>query len=218
MPQDHGIVDHEPSGAGVVLASTSRWRRSILEAAGVRCATAAPDVDEASIHGSGPVEVAERRALAKAQAVARHHPGALVIGADQVVHLDGEVIGKPASDAEWMRRLVAFRGRTHDLTTAVALVQDGQPNDIFAVHTRVRFRADATDEELAAYIAYGEARGCAGGYMVEQRGVWLVEAVDGDWTNVVGLPVFQLVSRLRARGFRLVADGFGRPPHGRAQP
>jgi septum formation protein len=108
-----------------------------------------------------------------------------------------------------MTRLTAFRGRTHLLTTAVALVGGGWPEELFSVDTRVRFRADVTDAELRAYIAHGEARGCAGGYMVEQRGVWLIETIDGDWTNVVGLPVFDLVTRLRKRGFRLLPDGTG---------
>ncbi|HCH64239.1 MAG TPA: hypothetical protein DFR83_15655 [Deltaproteobacteria bacterium] len=170
----------------------------------------ASGVNESEITGDSPRDVARNRAGAKALAVARQFPDALVIGADQVVHLDDEPIGKPRSAADWMQRLRAFRGRTHLLTTAVALVGGGVPEEHFSVDSRVRFRADVSDEELAAYIAHGEAQGCAGGYMVEQRGVWLIEAIDGDWTNVVGMPIFHLVGRLRCRGFRLHADGLGR--------
>ena len=210
MPHESDLVGTTSDPPDIVLASASPWRRAMLSAAGVRCVATESSVDEQAVVGSGPIDTARLRALAKARDVARSHPSALVIGADQVVHLDGETIGKPACDDDWMRRLRAFRGRTHDLSTAVALVEPGRPDELFSVHTRVRFRADATDDELAAYVAHGEARGCAGGYMVEQRGVWLVEAVDGDWTNVVGLPVFELVTRLRARGYRLRPDGMGR--------
>lgn len=205
------VTGAEGAPSGLVLASTSRWRQSLLAAAGVRCTTADPAVDEASIGGSDPVDVARRRALAKARAVSARQPGALVIGADQVVHLDGETIGKPASEAEWRARLAAFRGRQHQLTTAVALVDGRSADEVFDVQTLVRFRADLDDAELEAYIRFGEARGCAGGYMVEQRGAWLVESLDGDWTNVVGMPVFALIGRLRTRGYRLGPDGLGVP-------
>ena len=194
----------------VVLASSSPWRQRILLDAGIRCTAVASGINESGIVADSPREIARLRAEAKAHDVAERFPSALVIGADQVVHLDGEPIGKPRSEADWMSRLRAFRGRTHLLTTAVALVGGAAPPEVFAVDTRVRFRADVSDLELRAYVDHGEARGCAGGYMVEQRGVWLIEAIDGDWTNVVGLPVFELVGRLRRRGYRLHSDGFGR--------
>lgn len=209
------LDSEQMEGAGgdgtVVLASSSPWRQRILLDAGIRCMAVASGVNESGIVGDSPREIAHLRAEAKARAVAERFPNALIIGADQVVHLDGEPIGKPRSEADWMLRLRAFRGRTHLLTTAVALVGGTAPPEVFAVDTRVRFRADVSDVELRAYIDHGEARGCAGGYMVEQRGVWLIEAIDGDWTNVVGLPVFELIGRLRRRGYRLHADGFGRP-------
>ena len=203
------VLNEVEPGPVVVLASSSAWRRAILSSAGVRCIAAASRVDESKIGGSTPVEVARARALAKARCVAADHPGALVIGADQVVHLDGEVIGKPRGDDDWLARLRAFRGRTHSLTTAVALLTLGEPEEVFEVHSAVRFRADVGDAELQAYIEHGEARGCAGGYMVEKRGAWLIEAVEGDWTNVVGLPVFEVITRLRARGYRFSPTGFG---------
>ena len=135
-------------------------------------------------------------------AVARRHPGRLVLGADQVIHLDGEAIGKPPCDEIWRARLMAMRGRRHALTTAIAL-WDGQLLECEAVTTIVQFRSDITDAEIDAYIGCGEARGCAGGYMVERRGAWLVESIEGDWLNVVGLPVLKVVSMLRTRGWRM---------------
>ncbi len=155
------------------------------------------------------MKVARMRALAKARCVAARRPGQLVLGADQVVHLDGEWIGKPTDAEDWLRRLQAFRGRAHLLTTAVALVDD-RGEECFSVDSVVRFRQDLTDDDLRAYILHGEAAGCAGGYMVEGRGAWLVESIEGDWTNVVGLPVFAVVGRLRNRGWRLASDGLAR--------
>lgn len=186
----------------VVLASSSRWRAGLLSDAGLACEACAPEVDEALIVGNGPTDTARLRAQAKAEAVARSRPDDLVIGADQVIHLDGATIGKPRDDADWLQRLKGLRGRTHQLTTAVAIVQSGD-TEVFHVDTQVRFRADVHDDELRAYVAYGEARGCAGGYMVEKRGAWLVESIDGDWLNVVGLPVLHVITRLRARGWRM---------------
>jgi septum formation protein len=191
------------TGQRVVLASGSRWRRGLLADAGIPCDAVAPDVDEGLILGESPVVTARLRARAKASAVAAGHPGALVVGADQVVHLDGERFDKPVDAADQLRMLRALRGRTHDLTTAVCCVGPGAASTAFEVTSRVRFRADVTDTELDAYVATGEAAGCAGGYMVERRGAWLVAAVDGDWTNVVGLPVFALIDHLRGRGWRL---------------
>ncbi len=210
MALESGQIAVSEEECAIVLASSSPWRQRILLDAGIRCTALPSQVNEAAIAGATPREVACNRARAKAHAVWDRCPDALVIGADQVIHLDGEAIGKPRSNADWMARLAAFRGRTHLLTTAVVLVGGGGPEEQFSVDTRVRFRGDVTDDELRAYIAHGEARGCAGGYMVEQRGVWLIEAIDGDWTNVVGLPVFELVGRLRHRGFRLSSDGTGR--------
>ncbi len=185
----------------VMLASSSKWRASLLEEAGIPCESVKPDVEESEIVGKNPIDTARMRAEAKAQFVAAIHPERLVLGADQVIHLDGEAIGKPEDDVDWLARLQQLRGRVHLLTTAVALIQGGQV-ELFHVDTQVRFRADLTDEELRAYVEHGEARGCAGGYMIEKRGAWLVESIDGDWLNVVGLPVLHLIGRLRARGWR----------------
>ena len=186
----------------LILASTSTWRRQLLADAGIECDAIAPDVAESEIVGESPIDTARRRALAKALAVERTHAETIVVGADQVIDLDGETIGKPENDVVWKARLMALRGRSHELTTAVALV-DGQGTEVFHVTTKVLFRSDLSDAELDAYIASREAKGCAGGYMVERTGAWLVESIDGDWLNVLGLPVLELIGRLRARGWRL---------------
>ena len=190
----------------LILASSSPWRLAALCDAGIPCETVTPEVDEHTITNADPVALAVARAAAKARDVARRHPESLVVGADQVAHLDGEGFGKPTDPDDWMRRLRALRGRTHTLSTGVALAE-GEVIETFVVSTAVRFRADLRDEELDAYIRSGEGAGCAGGYQIERRGAWLIEAIDGDWWNVIGLPVLPLISRLRARGWGLVGAG-----------
>lgn len=186
----------------VVLASGSRWRRELLASTGLAVCAVESGVDEAAITADDPVALARSRARAKAERVARAHPDALVIGADQVVHLEGCAYGKPPDPDAHMAMLQSLRGREHTLTTAVCVVADGV-SETFEEHSRVRVRADVTDSEIGAYVASGEARGCAGGYMVERRGAWLVEHVAGDWNNVIGLPIRALVTHLRARGWQL---------------
>jgi septum formation protein len=196
-------------GGEVVLASGSAWRRGLLASTGLRVRAVAPGVDESAITSGDPVELASLRAVAKARAVSEANVEVLVIGADQVVHLAGQSFGKPRDPADHLSMLQALRGHVHRLTTAVCLRQAGD-EETFCVHSTVRVRGDATDGELRAYVASGEASGCAGGYMVEQRGAWLVEHVGGDWNNVIGLPIAAVLGRLRARGWRLPA-GEGAP-------
>ncbi len=200
------VAAQDPSPDALVLASGSKWRRSLLTDAGIISVADPARIDESAVTADDPVRLAGLRASAKAADVAGRWPGRVVLGADQVVHLDGEPFGKPPSDEAWLRMLKRLRGRVHQLTTAVTLMWPeaggGHVAESFAVHTAIRFRADLEDAELEAYVANGEARGCAGGYMVERSGAWLIEAVDGDWTNVVGLPVLAVIGRLRARGWR----------------
>lgn len=203
----------------LLLASTSPWRLTLLRDAGIPCEAVSPTIDERDVVAPDPVELAVARAVEKSRDVARRSPGALVIGADQVAHLDGEAFGKPSDAEDWLARLKQLRGRAHLLSTGVALCQHGddaggEPGvealETFVVTTEVRFRADLSDEELEDYVRLGEAAGCAGGYQVERRGAWMIEAVDGDWWNVIGLPVLPLIARLRARGWRL-RDALGEP-------
>jgi septum formation protein len=190
----------------IVLASGSVWRKGLLEAVGIGCSTYPPDVDESAIVGDTPRDVARARAAAKAAAVApRIEPGAVVIGADQVVHLEGRILGKPRDQQAHLSMLRGLRGRRHELITAVALFRSGPKALLhrrFEEITHLRMRADLTDAELEAYVACGEASGCGGGYMVESLGAQLFEGVEGDWYNVVGLPLFALIGELRSMGWR----------------
>ncbi len=190
----------------LILASGSRWRRAMLRRAGIPCRAVSPFIDEHAISGPFPRKVAEARARAKAEAVrARLGPGPLIIGADQVVHLEGVVLGKPRDEGAHLDMLLRMRGRSHELVTAVALFGGSEEAPIercFEVATRLTVRADLSDAELAAYVATGEARGCGGGYMIEALGAQLFERVEGDFNNVLGLPLFALIDELRALGWR----------------
>lgn len=191
----------------LVLASGSAWRLDLLHAAGIVCTAVRPAIHEHEVTALDPVDLACARALAKARDVAcRCGAGWWVIGADQVVHLGGEVFGKPADDAEHLAMLQRLRGRTHQLATGVAILAGGSGGEAaercLCEITRLTMRADLTDDELRAYVACGEARACGGGYMIERRGIQLFEKIDGDWTNVVGLPIIRLVGELRGLGWR----------------
>lgn len=185
----------------VVLASGSKWRKQVLEDAGVSCEAVASGVDERAIQIADPTCLARTLARLKAQAVAARRPDALVIGADQVAHLKGECFGKPADSDDHLRRLKQLRGRSHELVTGVCVVSPGGEEEIVDVTTRVHFRGDLSDGDLRAYVATGEGAGSAGGYEAEHRGAFLIERIEGDWFNVIGLPLYTLIPMLSRRGW-----------------
>ena len=191
------MSEHRP----IILASSSTWRLKLLNDAGIPATSQSAQINEYDIQGSDPVDIALKRATAKAFDVASAHPEALVIGADQVVYLDGQLFEKPKSALEWRQRLRLLRGQAHHLSTAVTLVQ-GDTIDQFVETTLVYFRAEIDEAHLDAYVSHGEAWGCAGGYMMEGHGAWLIERIEGDWQNVIGLPIFPLITRLYQLGYR----------------
>ena len=175
----------------------------------------APMVDESTILDDDPVALACARARAKADSVAR--ADCVVIASDQVIHLGSELFGKPASAAAHLAQLQSLRGRTHVLTDGVSVVTPTARRDFF-VQARVTLRGDLSDDELAAYVATEDGRGCAGGYRAEGPGAWLIEKVEGDWFTVVGLPVYQVLDALRSLGWRPEADRHIRRPLSHGSP
>ena len=170
----------------LTLASRSPQRRAILEQLGVDFTVAPADVDEET--DGEPRQVVVENALRKARAVA----GERVLGADTEVVLDGHVFGKPADEAEAETLLRRLSGRTHEVWGGIALCgEDGDERTASEV-TRVRFRR-LEEPDLRWYVATGEWRERAGGYAVQGRGAALVESVEGDFWNVVGLPVRELL-------------------------
>ncbi len=190
--------------SSVILASTSPWRLDLLRRAGVAARGVAPTCDESAIHHADPVTLASLRAAAKAASVRSSVPGvrdAIVIGADQVAHVDGEAFGKPRDADDHRARLRALRGRSHVLSVGVTVLHPAGELH-FVEHTTVWFREDLTDALLDAYVDTREGSGCAGGYAVEGLGAQLIARIDGDWTNVIGLPLFRVIDALRAIGCR----------------
>jgi len=189
----------------LLLASTSPTRRLLLESAALPVETASPDIDEraleASSRGLSPPALALRLARAKADAVASRHPGRVVIGADQVLELDGTIFHKPRDPDEARAQLARLAGRTHALHAAVALA--GTLNDGFVETARLTIRPLDT-RAIAAYVdCAGADKVCAsvGGYQLEGPGIHLFESVAGDHSTVLGLPLLPLLARLRAAGY-----------------
>jgi septum formation protein len=147
------------------------------------------DVDEDE-HGD-PAAVAEGNARRKARAV----PGELVLGADTVVALDGVIYGKPRDAAQAREFVARLAGRTHQVIGGIALSRDGAITDTAVEITQVRFRA-ATPATLDWYVATGEWQGRAGGYAIQGAGAALVAGIEGDYLNVVGLPLGRLLDLL----------------------
>ena len=183
-------------GERVVLASQSPSRKMLLEQAGIAFDVVVSGVDEDVPEGFTPAQTVEELSARKARAVAPLCPGRAVIAADSIVSIDGLVLGKPESDEAACQMLRRLSGRTHEIFTGVCLLAKGG-QQVFHQVTQVKFY-DLTDEEIAAYVAMGESRGRAGSYGIEGAGVILVESIQGDYSNIVGLPVAETRRRLRA--------------------
>lgn len=185
----------------LILGSTSRYRRELLQRLRLPFTVESPGVDEAPLPGETPQALAVRLAMAKAQAVARAHPRAIVIGSDQVADLDGEPIGKPGDHARATEQLRRMRGRTVVFQTAVAVVCEASGfarGDLAPV--RVRFRA-LDDASIERYLRLEEPYDCAGSARSEGLGVALLESIDSDDpTALVGLPLIRTCALLRAAG------------------
>ncbi len=182
----------------LLLASTSPQRRAILAQLGIPFDVAAPRYEEHDPPGLAPVEAVRVHSQGKARSLAGEAAGRLVLGVDTTVVLDGASFGKPADEAEARRMLAALAGRAHEVVSGLCLLGEGF-EELGHDTTVVRFRA-VSEAELRAYVATGEWEGRAGGYAIQGRGATLVERVEGDYLNVVGLPAALLV-RVLARRF-----------------
>jgi septum formation protein len=177
------------SGLELILASRSPQRRAILEQLGVPFTVLEPDVDE--LEDGPPEVVAVENARQKAASVAGAAGSAAVLGVDTIVCLDGRIYGKPADAEEAGRTLRALSGRRHQVISGLCVIEGGVGRT-GATSTGVQFRA--LDETLIEwYVASDEWRGRAGGYAIQGRGAALVAAIEGDYLNVVGLPVATLL-------------------------
>ena len=173
----------------LVLASASPQRRAILEQLGISFTVEPASIDE--LTSGDPRHVVIENARRKARAV----DGELVLGCDTEVILDGHVFGKPSDEAEARTFLQRLSGRTHEVYGGIVLRHGGEEQSSSSV-TKVRFRRLEADE-IETYLKTGEWGGRAGGYAIQGRGSALVDSIDGDFWNVVGLPVPELVRMLK---------------------
>lgn len=180
----------------IVLASASPRRKELLQTAGVEFTVRVSDAEEQIAPGTPPQEAVQQLAGQKAQAVAALCPDDLVIGADTVVALGNEILGKPQDAQDAARMLRALSGQTHAVFTGVCLMQ-GSRAETYYEKTLVTFYP-LTEEEILDYVATGEPMDKAGAYGIQGRGCTLVREIRGDYCNVVGLPIASLCRRLRA--------------------
>lgn len=189
----------------LILGSSSRYRKELLERLRLPFETTSPDVDETPQPGEAPADLALRLALAKAHAVAQQHPKAVVIGSDQVADLAGEPLGKPGTHERAVQQLQRMRGQTVVFQTAVAVVcQDTGFAQSSLAQVRVRFR-DLSDTEIETYLRAEQPYDCAGSAKSEGLGIALLDAIDSDDpTALVGLPLIRTCQLLRAAGMQLL--------------
>ena len=191
-------MPHEPE---LILASTSRYRRELLERLRIPFQALSPETDETPLPGEAPAALAERLALAKARALGVRFPDAVVIGADQVADVDGTAIGKPGDHARAVEQLRAMSGRTIVFQTALAVVCESTGfAEVRRVPVPVRFRK-LDDAEIEFYLRTEQPYDCAGSAKCETLGIALLEAIESDDpTALIGLPLITACALLRAAG------------------
>lgn len=193
-----------PVARSLILGSTSRYRRELLERLQYPFTTASPDVDETPHPGEASRDLSLRLALAKAHAVGHQHPEAIIIGSDQVADLNGQPLGKPLTHERAVAQLRQMRGQTVHFYTALAVVcqATGMAHSDIA-EVGVRFR-DLTDAEIERYLLAEKPYDCAGSAKSEGLGISLLDAIDSDDpTALIGLPLIRTCRMLRAAGLVL---------------
>jgi len=187
----------------LILASTSRYRRELLERLGLPFNIARPEVDESPLAGETAPDLARRLARAKASAIAAQHPEATIIGSDQVAALGSEFLGKPGTRENALAQLSALSGRQAVFHTAVCLLRGGEPPCEAMDTTVLRFRK-LTAAEIERYVDAEQPLDCAGSFKSERLGIALLERIETiDPTALVGLPLLALSGLLREKGFAL---------------
>lgn len=185
----------------LVLASGSPRRRELLGRLGVPFRVRAADIDESSDE-TDPQHLVRHLALEKARAVARLEPEGVILAADTTVSLEGRILNKPESVTENAEFIARLSGRWHEVFTGLAFVSDAR--EIVGVErTRVKFRA-LSRPEIEGYARSGEGLDKAGGYGIQERGMALIEGIEGDYFNVVGLPISRMLALAHELGLELL--------------
>lgn len=193
----------EITALDLILASASPRRKILLEALGLTFRVIPADFEEDGRGGQAPEVLAAALAKGKAMAVAKDHPESLVIGADTIVVLNGEVLGKPKDRDDAVSMLKKLSGNTHSVLTGVCIARTSDALQLTAVEcTKVTF-GDLASEQIDRYVATGEPMDKAGAYGIQEKGATLVRRIEGCYFNVVGLPLFRLARMLDAVGIQI---------------
>lgn len=190
----------------LILASSSPYRRALLDRLGLDYEAISPDIDESPVAGESVSQLVQRLALCKAQAIASQHPDALVIGSDQVAILDGRLLTKPGDHATATRQLQQASGRTVAFHTGLCLL-DAQSGQSLCedVTYNVHFR-NLTAREIDTYLKREQPYDCAGSFKSEGLGIALFERLEGDDPNsLIGLPLIRLMDMLQQMGVEVLA-------------
>jgi len=188
----------------VILASGSPRRREILAGVGLKFEVVTSDYEENNALSLPPGELVEQLSSGKAIWVAEKHPDAVVIAADTLVFLDGSPLGKPRDQAELKKMIGRLNGRAHSVFTGFTIIEGGRVLSD-SVETKVYFRS-MSEAEINGYAATGEGLDKAGGYGAQGIGALFIEKIEGDYLNVVGLPLCRLNLRLKEFGIDLLND------------
>jgi septum formation protein len=189
----------------LILASSSVYRRGLLDRLRLPFAVESPNVDETALTGEKPEETALRLAQEKARKIGSQHPDALVIGCDQVATLDGDQLGKPLTHDNAVKQLRLMRGRSVTFHSALCLYNAATGNmQVENVVVEVRFR-ELSDEQIESYLLKEQPYHCAGSAKSEGLGIALIEWMRGDDPNaLIGLPLIRLTSMLQNEGVRVI--------------
>ena len=182
----------------LILASASPRRRELLLQVGLQFTVVTADIDETPFAGEDHTSYTLRLADAKARAVLAQHPDAAVIGADTTVTVDDALLGKPQDTRDALRMLRLLRGRAHDVTTGVAVLT--RTDTLTAAETTRVFFSTVSDAEIDTYIATGEPMDKAGAYAIQGQAAQWIPRIEGDFSNVVGLPLSRVVRLLKQLG------------------
>jgi septum formation protein len=190
---------HRQNKPELILASSSPRRQELLREIGVPFQVHAANINEDQNAGEAPIEYALRLAREKAEAVAAQYPQSYVLGADTIVVLNGEVLGKPQDHADAARMLRLLSGCAHEVTTAVSLIAPGTLAETRASTTKVYFR-EIAEAEIQQYVAGGEPMDKAGAYAIQGGASRWTDRIEGEYSNVVGLPLSLVTEMLKLTG------------------
>ena len=190
--------------AGLILASSSKYRKMLLHRFGIPFDCHSPDIDETALDNESPGDLVVRLAIQKAQSVSLEHPGAIIIGSDQMAVFDGRIIGKPGGRQAAFEQLSSFSGQSVEFLTAISVqLRNSGFNEWHVDRTRVHFRK-LQAEEIERYLEKEKPFDCAGAFKAESLGITLFERISSeDPTALIGLPLIQTAAMLRRAGLLL---------------